>query len=63
MASRRQDRSRLFDRRLISVGATSGAFLVAAVAPISLAPVAHADLWDLFVDPIADVVDGGAAAD
>ena len=63
MASHRQDRSRRTNRRLISAGMTTGAFLAAGLAPISLAPAAHADLWDLFVDPIGDVLVGGQATD
>ncbi|MEB3063874.1 hypothetical protein [[Mycobacterium] zoologicum] len=49
-------------KRMIGVGATAAAFLAGGMTSVA-APTAHADLWDVFVDPLVNVFDGGTAAD
>ncbi len=48
----RQSRSAQGRRRLLGLGTGAGAVLAFGLGPLAAAPVAHADEFDLIVEPI-----------
>src|SRR5271169_3166377 len=45
-------------RRVVGLGAAAGAFLAAATTPLANAPAAHADGFDLILEPIINSIAG-----
>src|ERR1700722_13846461 len=45
-------------RRAVGAGTTAGAFLAFGMAPIATAPAAHADVFDVIIDPVINSILG-----
>ena len=43
-------------RRALGAGTTAGAFLAFGMAPLATAPAAHADVFDVIIDPIVNSI-------
>lgn len=60
-SSKRNQRSRIATarrRRVLGAGTTAGAFLAFGMTPLAAAPAAHADEFDVIIDPIINSILG-----
>lgn len=55
---RRSDRDKARRRRSIGLGGSAGAFLAFGLGPMAAAPPAHADEFDVIIDPIVNSILG-----
>ena len=45
-------------RRVLGAGTTAGAFLAFGMTPLATAPAAHADVFDVIIDPVINSILG-----
>jgi len=57
----RQTRSAKARRRVVGLGGGAGAMLAFGLGPLAAMPAAHADEFDIVVDPIINAISGSLA--